>query len=417
MIRYILTRIYNQRRNNLWIFLELLVVVSILWVMFDSLLVDTYTYHQPMGVDINRVFHAHLKKDAQASDSIDCQQDARSLLQLRDWLRQNQEVESVSLSINAIPYAWGTNWQGLIAAEDTTTQHIYRQVFFVTNDYFKVLHIPSAYSHSLYDEVQKNPGHIVISKDFEEILFPNQSGVGRMVKYGNFPGEPIPPEQVSAVTAPRRSTDFERNEACYYYLFKTEQDLLSYGVQGQYFDCLIRMKKDLSIEEMENFLAKQGDRLSAGKLYISSVTPVKAYRDDRLKSRFDNQKRKTALIGFMMLNIFFGIVGTFWLRTQSRKAEIGLQAALGASKRQLQGQLYGEGLCLLALTLPVVLLFIGNMLLFDMPDTYRLPYTWWRFLATLVGSYLLMATMIYIGIRFPARKIARMNPADALHYE
>ena len=119
----------------------------------------------------------------------------------------------------------------------------------------------------------------------------------------------------------------------------------------------------------------------------------------------------------VLVNIFFGIVGTFWLRTQSRRAEIGLRAAVGASKAQLRRELFLEGLFLLALTLPFLLIFLINMLYLDMPDTYRLAYTWWRFLITLSVSYLLMGGMIYLGIRIPANKITRMNPAETLHYE
>lgn len=45
MIKHILKLIWNQRRANVWLFLELLLVTAILWVMLDALLVDTYTYH------------------------------------------------------------------------------------------------------------------------------------------------------------------------------------------------------------------------------------------------------------------------------------------------------------------------------------------------------------------------------------
>ena len=51
MIKHLLTLIWNQRNGNIWIFLELLLVTAMLWVMADSLLVDTYTYRQSIGVD------------------------------------------------------------------------------------------------------------------------------------------------------------------------------------------------------------------------------------------------------------------------------------------------------------------------------------------------------------------------------
>ena len=127
--------------------------------------------------------------------------------------------------------------------------------------------------------------------------------------------------------------------------------------------------------------------------------------------------KKTALVGFMLINVFFGIIGTFWLRTQARQGEMGLRVALGSNRRQLSRLMNLEGLILLALTVPFLLVFIINMLYFDMPDTYRLPYTWWRFAATFGGAYLLMAGMITLGIWFPIRKAMKMKPAEALHYE
>ena len=140
-------------------------------------------------------------------------------------------------------------------------------------------------------------------------------------------------------------------------------------------------------------------------------------RSQILKSREDNMKKKTALVGFMLINVFFGIIGTFWLRTQARQGEMGLRVALGSNRRQLSRLMNLEGLILLALTVPFLLVFIINMLYFDMPDTYRLPYTWWRFVATFGGAYLLMAGMITLGIWFPIRKTMKMKPAEALHYE
>lgn len=104
-------------------------------------------------------------------------------------------------------------------------------------------------------------------------------------------------------------------------------------------------------------------------------------------------KKKTALVGFMLINVFFGIIGTFWLRTQARQGEMGLRIALGSNRSQLSRLMNLEGLVLLGLTIPFLLVFILNMLYFELPDTVRLPYTWWRFAVTFGGAYLLMGGM------------------------
>lgn len=419
MIKHLLTLIWNQRNGNVWIFLELLLVTAMLWVMADSLLVDTYTYRQPIGVDTQ---HTYLLSYGLTDDATELgieqnTQVTQDLLQLLRNLRQCPEVEAVSLSNIAVPYTYSRGWSGLMPVEDTASASYAYRVRYVDLEYFRVFKVKDKEGRPLYDQVLKNPGEIVLSETLDEIFFPEGSGrTQREVKWGPKSTESM---KVSAVSAPLKEMDFDTYQPTYYYVWRTEQDFLDEVAENdiRFYDCLFRMKKDYSQQEMETFLQQESERLQVGNVYVSSVKPISEYRADMLKPRLDNQKKKIAMVGFMLVNIFFGIVGTFWLRTQSRRAEIGLRAALGASKRQLRRELFLEGLFLLALTLPFLLIFLVNMLYLDMPDTYRLAYTWWRFLITLSVSYLLMGGMIYLGIRIPANKITRMNPAETLHYE
>ena len=419
MIKHFLTLIWNQRNGNIWIFLELLLVTAMLWVMADSLLVDTYTYRQPIGVDTQ---HTYLLSYGLTDDATELgieqnTQATQDLLQLLRNLRQCPEVEAVSLSNIAVPYTYSRGWSGLMPVEDTASISYAYRVRYVDLEYFRVFKVKDKEGRPLYDQVLKNPGEIVLSETLNEIFFPEGSGrTQREVKWGPKSTESM---KVSAVSAPLKEMDFDTYQPTYYYVWRTEQDFLNEVAENdiRLYNCLFRMKKDYSQQEMEAFLQQESERLQVGNVYVSSVKPINEYRADMLKPRWDNQKKKIAMVGFMLVNIFFGIVGTFWLRTQSRRAEIGLRAALGASKRQLRRELFLEGLFLLALTLPFLLIFWVNMLYLDMPDTYRLAYTWWRFLITLSVSYLLMGGMIYLGIRIPANKITRMNPAETLHYE
>lgn len=419
MIKHLLTLIWNQRNGNVWIFLELLLVTAMLWVMADSLLVDTYTYRQPIGVDTQCTYALSfgLTDDATELDVERNNQATQDLLQLLRNLRQCSEIEAVCLSKIATPYTYNRGWSGLMPVEDTARVSYTYRIRYVDLEYFRVFRIKDKEGLPLYDQVLKNPGEIVLTETLAKIFFPEGSGrTRREVKWGARSTESM---KVAAVSAPLKETDFGTYEPAYYYVWRTEQDFVNEVKREdiRFYNCLFRMKKDYSRQEMEAFLQKESERLQVGNVYVSSVKPISEYRADMLKPRLDNQKKKIAMVGFMLVNIFFGIVGTFWLRTQSRRAEIGLRAAVGASKAQLRRELFLEGLFLLALTLPFLLIFWVNMLYLDMPDTYRLAYTWKRFLITLSVSYLLMGGMIYLGIRIPANKITRMNPAETLHYE
>ena len=105
------------------------------------------------------------------------------------------------------------------------------------------------------------------------------------------------------------------------------------------------------------------------------------------------------------------------VRTAWRRSEIGLRMAIGSSRGRLGESMYLEGLGLLAITVPILLVFVFNMAFLDKLDSYREPLSILRFLVTLSVSYLLMAGMICMGIWFPVRKAVKMAPAEALHYE
>lgn len=422
MIKHILKIIWNQRRSNGWIFTELLVVMAVLWVMMDSLLVDIYTYNLPLGFDIRNVYAVRVGKmtpetPGYVPDSLPAASDGEDLVRLADNLRRLPEVEEACIGAVACPYTWSNSWSGLVWADaDSTVEVEYFQCFAVTPSYFDVFRMTDKNGNPLRAIIEKNGEQIVISADLEKRFFKGQSGMGQRVKWSTDDMETM---GIAGVSSPIRQTEYVKSAPCFYTLMRQEQDIVEQASfqQAQNMDCLIRMKEGFRAEDMERFLQGVSDRLTVNNLYVSSITPLEEMRTVILKERTDAMKKKIALVVFMLVNVFFGIVGTFWLRTQYRRGELGLRAAVGASRTQLKRFMDVEGLSLLVFTLPLVVIFIFNMLYFDFPDTYRLPYTWWRFVLAFGGAALLLGGMILAGIWFPSRKIAKMNPSDALHYE
>ena len=144
MIKHILKIIWNQRRSNGWIFAELLVVVSILWVMTDSLLVDKYTYYSPLGFDIEDTYKVQLGILAPGTpgyldDSLLTTRQGEDVLRLAGLLRQAPEVEEVSISHVGCVYTENRSWSQLYRADaDTFIKANFRQST-VSPEYFTVL--------------------------------------------------------------------------------------------------------------------------------------------------------------------------------------------------------------------------------------------------------------------------------------
>lgn len=424
MLKHVLTLIWNQRRANGWIFAELLLVVCGLWVMMDSFYVNVGTYVRPMGYDIRSVYRFNLNErlpgtKGYVSDSLHHKGD--DLIRIIDNLRREPLVESVGVGVVSCPYTWQNSWNSLMRADRVTdstvvTQEYLFQLFRVDEGYFDVLRIKDTEGRPVAESLKAHEGNIAISSDLADKLFPGEQAVGKRVKIAI---KDENEKSVTAVTNPIRADDFVKSEPCYYLVIRTQEELFESVAlwNTDNIDLLVRMKGHPSSDEMDRFMEQMGDALSAGNLYVVSVNSLEQMRPTIIRNQLNNLKSKVAIVAFMLVNVFFGIVGTFWLRTGYRRGEIGLRMAMGSTRAGLKRWLMVEGLCLLLLTLPFAVVFFINMFMMDMPDTYRMPYDWVRFAATFLGSYLLMGGMICLGIWFPARKSARMNPAEALHYE
>ena len=72
-----------------------------------------------------------------------------------------------------------------------------------------------------------------------------------------------------------------------------------------------------------------------GNLFL---TKVSSFRDIRHTFQLDDMntlRNYLVGMGFLLLNIFLGLLGTFWFRTQQRKGEMALMMAVGGSKQSV----------------------------------------------------------------------------------
>ena len=87
-----------------------------------------------------------------------------------------------------------------------------------------------------------------------------------------------------------------------------------------------------------------------GNLYLLDITPLSDVRTAYETDSVNELNTQFCIIFFLLLNIFLGIIGTFWFRTQHRRAEIALRMALGSTRWGICGRLMGEGVLLLLIS-------------------------------------------------------------------
>ena len=422
MIKHIFKIIWAQRKSNGWILGELVIVMCALWFMMDKLWVDVRCYNAPMGYDISNTWRFKLSTlssnaPGYVPDSLYDSNATQDLLKLMERIRQEQEVEEVCVTYWSMPYSNGSSWGTLLPLGADTSKAVgqnYHKLK-VSPSYFDVFRMKDKEGRAITPLVENAYRPLVITAEAEDFFFGGQSAIGRQISENDDLSEPF---TIAAVLPTFRSNDFDRPENCAFTILKGEslqEFVKNFGVRSA--ELSVRTKRPMTEDEMYAFLEKTADRMTVNNTFVHGVALLADQRDDQLRFTKNENSKKLSMMAFLLVNVFFGIVGTFWLRTERRRSEIGLRMAIGSSRGRLGEYMYLEGLGLLAITVPILLVFVFNMAFLDKLDSYREPLSILRFLVTLSVSYLLMAGMICMGIWFPVRKAVKMAPAEALHYE
>lgn len=180
----------------------------------------------------------------------------------------------------------------------------------------------------------------------------------------------------------------------------------------------LRVKANKDINFIENLFKKANKEINFGNVYISNICSMKDMKRVYLQEYNKNNIMYLEGMGFLLLNIFLGLLGTFWFRTQQRQCEIALHKVHGATRKDVFVRLICEGVMLIAMvTLPALLIDfqIANAELNAVYDGTTLSFG--RLMMCAGFSALSICIMMIIGIGIPAFKALSIEPAQVLHGE
>ncbi|MCD8029962.1 MAG: ABC transporter permease [Bacteroides sp.] len=156
----------------------------------------------------------------------------------------------------------------------------------------------------------------------------------------------------------------------------------------------------------------------SGNLFIKGIQSMETVRHRFQLDEMNELRNYLWGVGFLLVNIFLGLLGTFWFRTQQRRSELALRMSFGSTRRQIFSYLLKEGLLLLVLaTFPAIL--VDHVLATNEYNSWLNGHYFeaGRFVITLGITFVLIAITIVAGIWYPARQAMSIQPAEALHEE
>ena len=407
MITSILKQIWNKRRSNAWLLIELSIVFVLLWFVIDYQFTAMNVSHEPKGYDTHQVYHVSIATNHNLRDEYDDEAWSDAYLQVYKQVKEYPGVESACFYGGTIPYEDGSVFQGYTV--DSIHRYI-ANIRMVNKDFFEVFKV-EILQGSLNDwDIATYPRPAIASQDLADSLFQMRPVMGQ--PFFDYYA-PYRKYTLGGITPRTKLTEYDRYAPFIY--VPIEDWMLT---KNAFIAPLMSVRINKSMEKgFADRFTKDMRNLSIGPFYFSQV---KSY--DEAKEIFDTKtnnylRTSLALVLFFIFNVVLGVLGTFWFRTRKRRGEIGLRLALGASRNNIFKELLIEGILILLIAVIPALIVCLNLWFVDLNINVWMDPSILRLSIGIGVTLLLMLLMIVIGIWYPAIQATRIQPAAALHEE
>jgi len=418
MIQQIFKIIWTERRTNIWILFELILVFCILWFCVDYIYFFTKRYLEPTGYNIEHVYSINLgiKEEGNViiNNGSDAQKDSllNAVWTIMDRIKMYPDVEYASIAFDAIPYSG--NFRNNSFTIDSVAEYV--QIKTVAPDFFNVFDI-----NILQGNIPEwnNPDDIVISGTRDNMFLKKDV---RQIKTLDFEEEKK--RVIGAVESSKRS-EFNNSDPIIYILL-TRNNVEAINMEG-YSQICVRVKAEADKNFIERFTKDMQNQIAIGPYFLSSVTSIDDIRKDYIKwTGYDNNfKSIFSISAFLLINIFLAVVGTFWFRTQTRRSEIGLRIALGSSRVNVQTIFIIETILLILFASIIATVISVNVALADVLKDIGIPAVergedeirLGQYLINYCITFFILITISIVAVWYPSRKASNIQPAEALKDE
>jgi len=401
----------NEWRPNIWLVLELVIVVCVLYALFSSLYSTYLIYNRSEGMELNDVYFASLNfieednENHAPYDSIHSPETDYALLLAN--LRSNPYVEVVGGgSPNSLPYLynyWGTQIEIPQKGDRTRLQYQVnkRQMSPYMLRVLRIHGVDGQSPDELAELIAK--GDIIISdRDYHND--PSEAKVDDFLgKDVYFYKDSLQTHHVGAIAYGMRRSDFEPMWSGNLYMNINFSDIK--------YVC-IRVKPGTGHLFAESL--SESD-MQVGNLYLSDLKSIEDMRYSAQIEKYQDIRNKIIFAVFVLMVIFLGFLGSFWFRTQQRASEIAIRKVSGASDRAIYTRFFGEGMILLAVSIVLALPLIYGLSKTEMPGGWTLDVT--QTATAGICTVLILAILIVAGIYAPALKATRIDIAEVLKNE
>lgn len=413
-IKYILHQIWNERRSNWALLAELLLVSSIVWCIVDTSYVGVLLANEPMGYDYSNCYKFSIDQLDETTIGYDAthpnesEVNATDLLALRDRIRHDNDIECAAYSNNGDAFT-GSYFSSRLRY-DTLQVDAHRVM--CEPEMLKVFRIRSVDGKSPEQLAALLKEHtIMLSERTLGDQFDIRTKIGKEFEYS----DTLPRRLVAVTPVLKRQTYesmYDDNTAIVLMPQKNYYTMFTVTLSAR-----VKENRMQGFEERMNEKIK-GNKLRVGNYYISGFKSYEQIKNDTEENYNHTQRFSYAAMAFLLINVFLGLLGTFWFRTQHRFPDIGLKKVVGATNTDVALWFFTEAIMLMTIAFIPSLIIDYNIAHAELTEYYQgVTFATGRFIVCTVITYVLMLIVIALGIWFPALRAVKARPVDVLRGE
>lgn len=390
MFSHLLKLMWNKRRANGMIFLEILLAFIVLFGVYSFIIYNMERYQSPLGFNYEDSIGIRMDLD----DDLD----SLAVLQAQEDIRRDllamPNVEAATWIGPVNPFG-GSTWQ---TGTDVNGQNISTYMMFVDKHFGETAEVDMIDGQWwTEDDLRGKYRPMIVNREYKERYFPDVESIVDSVF--DVSGEHI---IVGVTNDFKYKNNFAENFPLTFY---PQVDRLD---NKDPFEMMILRLRPNSLAEVEE---------SIYNLLVSATKNTDVVIWDMAKDRIKANRPIVIPIvilmvisGFLLINIALGLFGVLFTQINRRRAEIGLRKAMGASPREVTTQFVME---VLIVTLAGLLL--GTFFAVQVPilELMEIPgkFFYYGIMAAVLTILLIVTTCAFL----PSFQASRLQPANVLH--
>ena len=448
-MRKILNNLWSQRTDNVWLFLELIVVCFVAWTQLDPIIVRLYYRSLPSGIDGERMVVANILStqpyemadDSMTQEERDNQYwkgDAQYVVEANIIKRQLLAIDSVEQASIADPVL------GILARTDlfgsssfsNKLKFAWQNDTVLVNDicysmdehFFETYGIQPIAGCKTSKELSDIDQGWIVSQSLAEHYFGSPEAAINKELHAAFFADGDWHQPIVAVVNDVHVSEKDYNT---WAVYSNNGTIRKGGSQNL---VVLRLKPGVNPRRFAEEQNLNPWNYATDHYAVASFT---AYDDiGSARNQFAaptlsydfNLQIATAL--FFLVNLCLGVIGTFWMQTKRRTEESGIMRAFGATKRRVMLMFLAEGWVMATVSMFIACVLYLNYVKLGLGELCISPHepstqpdpTWvadkpLHFLIISAVVYIIILCTVLIGTAIPAVKIVRARITEALREE